>query len=81
MARLRRRMSVTEMAARMGVSRMTLYALERGDLSVGFGVLVRALGVLGLEDDLERVAADDEIGQRLQDAIAKPSRRSRSSVR
>ena len=52
MARLRRRMSVTEMAERMGVSRTTLYHLEHGDLSVGLGVLVRALGVLGLEDDL-----------------------------
>lgn len=75
MARIRRRMSATEMAERMGVSRMTLYHLERGDLSVGLGVLVRALGVLGLEDDLDRIAADDELGRRLLDAAARPSRR------
>jgi len=73
-------MSVTEMAMRMGVSRMTLYALERGDLSVGFGVLVRALGVLGLEDDLDKIAAEDETGRRLQDAMVRPTRRARRSM-
>lgn len=75
LARLRRRMSATEMAERMGVSRMTLYSLEKGDLSVGLGVLVRALGVLGLEQDLEQLAADDELGHKLADAAARPSRR------
>ncbi len=76
-ARMRRRMSATEMAERMGVSRMTLYSLERGDLSVGLGVLVRALGVLGLEGDLDRVAADDELGRKLVDAAARPARRAK----
>jgi transcriptional regulator with XRE-family HTH domain len=75
MARIRRRMSATEMAERTGVSRMTLYHLERGELSVGLGVLVRALGVLGLEDDLDLVAANDELGRRLVDAAARPARR------
>src|SRR5688572_20206140 len=74
-ARLRRRMSQVEMAERMDVDRNTLMKLERGELSVGLGVLVRALGVLGLEDDLARVAADDEVGRRLADAAATPSRR------
>jgi transcriptional regulator with XRE-family HTH domain len=78
-ARLRRRMSATEMAERMGVSRMTLYGLEKGDLSVGLGVLVRALGVLGLEEDLNWIAADDELGHKLADAAARPSRRVRRS--
>ncbi len=55
-ARLRRRMSQVEMAERMGVDRNTLLSLERGELSVGLGVMVRALGVLGMEDDLEDIA-------------------------
>jgi transcriptional regulator with XRE-family HTH domain len=75
LARLHRRMSATEMAERMGVSRMTLHSLEKGDLSVGLGILVRALGVLGLEGDLDRLAADDELGRKLADAAARPSRR------
>ena len=77
LARLRRRMSATEVAERMGVSRMTLYSLEKGDLSVGLGVLVRALGVLGLDEDLDQVAADDELGRRLADATVRPARRAK----
>jgi transcriptional regulator with XRE-family HTH domain len=74
-ARLRRRISQVEMAERMDVDRNTLMSLERGELSVGLGVLVRALGVLGLEGDLGRVADDDEVGRRLVDAAATPARR------
>ena len=68
-------MSATEMAERVGVSRMTLYSLERGELTVGLGVLVRALGVLGLDSDLDLVARDDEVGRRLQDAATPRPRR------
>lgn len=76
-ARLRRRMSQVEMAERMGIDRNTLMSLERGELSVGLGVLVRALGVMGLEDDLGQVAEEDEVGRRLVDAAATPARRAR----
>lgn len=75
LARLRRRMSATEAAERIGVSRPTLRSLERGDLTVSLGVLVRALGVLGLEADVDLLAADDQLGRRLQDADARPRRR------
>lgn len=67
LARLRRKVSQTEMAARVGVSRMTIIRLERGDPNVALGVLTRVLGVLGLEADLDLPAASDEIGRRLQD--------------
>lgn len=75
LARLRRRLTATEMAERMGVTRVTLGRLERGDLSVGLGVLVRALGVLGLEEDLAKLAGDDELGRRLVDAASTTKRR------
>lgn len=74
-ARMRRRLTVTEMAERMGVTRPTLNRLEQGDLTVGLGVLVRALGVLGLDDDLAKLAADDELGRRLADASTTTKRR------
>jgi len=74
-ARMRRRLTVTEMAERMGVTRPTLNRLERGDLSIGLGVLVRALGVLGLDEDLAKLAADDELGRRLADASTTTRRR------
>jgi len=63
-------------AERVGISRNTLYLLEKGSVSSSLGTLMRVLIVLGLEDDLIRVAQDDELGRRLQDAgIAKPRKR------
>lgn len=67
-ARLRRRMSETDMAERSFVSRTTLRKLEAGDLSVSAAVLARVLEVLTLDEDLDRIAADDELGNRLADA-------------
>lgn len=77
-ARLRRGLTATEMSERIGISRPTLDRLERGELAVGLGVLVRALGVLGLANDLDKLVADDELGRRLADAAATPKRRRRS---
>lgn|SRR5487761_1993253 len=75
LARQRRGISATEMAERIGVSRVTLQSLERGNLTVGLGVLVRALGVLGLDDDLDLLVKADELGHRLQDAkMSRPRR-------
>lgn len=75
LARERRRMTASEMAERAGVSRPTVLKLERGDASVGLSVLVRVLGVLGLDDDLNLIARDDELGRRLQDAaLPRPHR-------
>ncbi len=75
LARLRRRMTVTEMAARVDASRTTIYHLERGDLSVSLAILVRALSVLSLEEDLDLIARDDVLGQRLQDLSLRQPRR------
>lgn len=76
LARMRRRMSLSELASRVGVARGTLTRLERGDLSVSLGLLARVLVVLGLEEDLDRVATDDELGRRLQDVHLRRPRRS-----
>jgi transcriptional regulator with XRE-family HTH domain len=67
-ARLRRRMSETEMATRAFISRTTLRKLEAGDLSVSAAVLARVLEVLALDHDLDLIVANDEIGHRLADA-------------
>lgn len=76
LARLRRRISLGEMAARVDASRTTVARLEQGELTVGLAVLVRVLGVLGLEDDLDGIARDDELGKRLQDLeLRRPRRR------
>lgn len=77
LARLRRRLTVTEMAARVDASRTTIYHLERGDLSVSLAILVRVLAVLGLEEDLDPIARDDLLGQRLQDLSLRQPRKRR----
>ncbi len=81
LARLRRRISQTEMASRVGVSRMTLVRLERGEPAVALAVLVRALSILGLEADVDRLAADDQIGSRLRDLELPTRPRGRSARR
>lgn len=68
LARRRRRLSLDDLAARVGTTRVTLGRLEHGDLSVSLALLVRVLGALELEEDLDRLAANDELGRRLQDA-------------
>lgn len=66
-ARLRRRISTILFAERMNVSRDTLNRLEKGDPSIALGTYMRALRVLGLEKDFDKVAQDDELGRKLQD--------------
>ncbi len=68
LARLRRRISVDLMAERAGISRATLWSVEKGAPSVGMGTYVQVLTILGLEKDLIKVALDDELGRKLQDA-------------
>ncbi len=68
LARLRRRDSAKTVAERAGISRKTLYRAERGDPAVSLGIYARVLQALRLEQDLAKLAADDELGRKLQDA-------------
>src|SRR5262245_52184325 len=67
LARLRRRDSAEIVAQRAGISRKTLYRVEQGDEAVALGIYARVLQALRLEQDLARLAADDELGRTLQD--------------
>jgi len=71
---MRRGISLSEMAARVNASRMTVWRVEKGDLSTGLALLVRVLGVLRLESDIDHIAGDDQLGQRLQDLRLRPPR-------
>jgi transcriptional regulator with XRE-family HTH domain len=68
LARLRRRDSAQAVAQRAGISRKTLYRAEQGDPAVSLGIYARVLQALRLEQDLAKLAADDELGRTLQDA-------------
>ncbi len=68
LARLRRKLSTTQVAQRAGLGRTTLWAVEKGSPNVALGFYVQVLFVLGLETDLLKVAGDDVLGKKLQDA-------------
>ena len=67
LARRRRKLSNAVVAQRAGISRSTLYKVEAGDPGVTMGSCLRVLAVLGLENDLQGLAADDKVGRKLQD--------------
>jgi transcriptional regulator with XRE-family HTH domain len=52
---------------RTGLSRLTIRKIEKGDPTVSIGHYLAVLNVPGLVDDFARVAADDELGRKLQD--------------
>jgi len=68
LARLRRKLSTTQVAERAGISRSTLYEIERGKPNVSIGKYAQVLAVFGLENDIVDVGKDDELGRKLQDA-------------
>lgn len=75
LARLRRKYSAETVAQRAGISRKTLYKVEQGDPAVALGIYARVLQVLRLEQDLASLAADDDLGRKLQDAALTPRQR------
>lgn len=68
LARLRRRMSSEQLAERAGMGRSTLVKIEKGNPGVSIGHYLNVLNVLGLENDFQKLAMDDELGRKLQDA-------------
>lgn len=68
LARLRRDLSAEQVSERAGIGRSTLIKAEKGDQGVSIGTYLKILFVLGLDSDLQKVAQDDMLGRRLQDA-------------
>jgi transcriptional regulator with XRE-family HTH domain len=67
LARKRRNYTQILISERTGLSRLTIRKIENGDSTVSLGHYVAVLGVLGLVDDLLKVASDDVLGRKLQD--------------
>jgi len=68
LARLRRKLSAEQVAERADISRPTLLAIEKGQPGVAIGSYAQVLFVLNLEKDLLKIAVDDVLGRKLQDA-------------
>ncbi len=66
-ARLRRALTTARVAERAGISRKTLYQIERGNPGVALGHYAAVLFVLELDHELGTVGAADPLGRTLQD--------------
>lgn len=67
LARLRRNLSVAQIAERATCSSLTVSRIEKGSPTVSIGIYLRVLYALQLEDDILLLAKEDELGRRLQD--------------
>ena len=80
MARLRRNLATELVAERAGISRATLWAVEKGSPTVSIGTYAAVLHALGgMDKDLELVAKDDEFGRQLQDLNLPTRKRAKRS--
>ena len=68
LARLRRQLSVELVAERAGISRATLWNVEKGSPSVAIGIYAAVLHALNnMDKDLLLIAKDDAFGKKMQD--------------
>ncbi|WP_316750080.1 helix-turn-helix domain-containing protein [Pedobacter gandavensis] len=67
LARKRRKLTAVQLAERSGIDRVTLRAIEKGSPSVAMGSYFNVLRSLNLHEDFLKLAADDELGKKLQD--------------
>lgn len=67
LARLRRNLSIAQIADRASCSPLTVTRIEKGNASVSIGIYLRVLYALQLEDDIKLLAASDPLGRMLQD--------------
>jgi len=67
LARKRTKLTAIQVAERASIARFSLYLVEKGDSSVAMGAYFNVLRVLGLQNDFLKLAADDELGRKLQD--------------
>ena len=68
LARLRRNLSVELVAERAGISRASLWKVEKGSPSVAIGIYAAVLHALNnMDKDLLLIAKDDIMGRRVQD--------------
>lgn len=76
LARLRRKLTTRQVSERAGITRTTLWQVEKGAPHVGIGAYAQVLFVLGLEEDLLKLANNDELGRQIQDAQLIKTKRS-----
>lgn len=68
LARLRRKLSAEQVSERANIGTSTLWRIEKGDPGVAIGNYLQVLVTLGLSQDILKLASDDELGRKIQDA-------------
>jgi hypothetical protein len=67
LARKRRKLTTIMVAERTGIGRNTLYLLKKRQFRCFAWGIINVLRVLNLHDDILKLAADDELGRKIQD--------------
>ncbi|HAG70271.1 MAG TPA: transcriptional regulator [Lachnospiraceae bacterium] len=81
LARLRRKMPVEDVAKAAGISRTTVWAIEKGSQAVSIGAYAAVLHTLNeIDTDLLLIAREDSYGRRLQDEELLRKRAPKKSV-
>lgn len=75
LARLKRNLSIAQVAERATCSPLTVSRIEKGVSTVAIGIYLRVLYALQLEDDILSLAKDDALGKMLQNLNLKPRER------
>ena len=75
LARLRRNLSVAQVAERATCSPLTVSRIEKGTPTVAIGIYLRVLYALQLDDDILLLAKEDAMGKALQDLSLKKRER------
>lgn len=75
LARLRRNLSVVQIAERATCSPLTVSRIEKGVPTVAIGIYLRVLYALQLDDDILLLAKEDVKGKALQDLSLKKRER------
>lgn len=71
LARLRRNLTIAQVADRATCSRLSVSRIEKGASTVSIGIYLRVLYALQLEDDILWLAKEDKMGKALQDLALK----------
>ena len=79
LARLRRNLSVAQVAERATCSPLTVSRIEKGIPTVAIGIYLRVLYALQLDDDILLLAKEDKMGKALQDLSLKTRERATCS--
>ena len=80
LARLRRDLSLAQVAERATCSPLTVSRIEKGSPTVAIGIYLRVLYALLLDDDILLLAKDDELGRQLQDMALTTRQRASKKV-